>query len=520
MPEASAALSDLRVACDLADEIWAGALLRPSTDSIADVAAMSGDGLVRVTESLAELARRVQSLQAKCAAELASRSRSGGEDDVARRHGFSSAERLIASATGGRFSDAAKLVAVGEATAPRASFTGQALPPRHPHLAAGLESGSLCVDAAETIRRFLDGVAPRADRQQVDEAELLLVERAPTVGVDGLTRLIKQLQARLDPDGVKPREDELRSQRGLRIWEDRAGMIQLQGAFDPVNGAPIKLAVEALVGAELHRARDAKRGFGAVAESECDADGVGIGVGAGGANSAGGVPARAGVLDAIDESGTIGGPDAIFDEQRTIAQMNADALADIARLSLGAKQAPAALRQTTVVARIDAGALADGRGHGTIDGIDQPISVATVRELAMSAGISPLLLGHRSEPLELGRAARLFTPAQKLALVERDGGCAWPSCNRPPSHTQAHHIRWWKRHRGRTDLGNGIMLCSHHHHRVHDDGWIITVRDAQTWFTPPVHLDPQQRPRPGNRRLPTMPRAAVAAASVARVSAA
>lgn len=469
MPEASAALSELRAVCVRADEIWSGALLRSSTESAADVAAMSGDGLVRVTESLAELARHVQALQAKCAAELARRSRSGGDDDVARRHGFSSPERLIATVTGGRFSEAAKLVAVGEATAPRASFTGEALPPRHPHLAAGLESGSLCVDAAETIRRFLDGVALRADRGQLGEAELLLVERAPLVGVDGLTRLIKQLQARLDPDGVKPREDELRAHRGLRIWEDRAGMIQLQGAFDPANGAPIKLAVEVLVSGESHRARDAKRGFGAAVGERRD-------------------------TAASD-------PDELFAEQRTIAQMNADALADIARLSLGAKHAPAALRQATVVARIDAGSLVAGRGHATIDGIDQPISVATVRELAMSAGISPLLLDHRTERLELGRTARLFTSAQKLVLIERDGGCAWPACNRPPSHTQAHHIRWWQRHRGRTDLDNGIMLCSHHHHRVHDDGWVITIRDSLTWFTPPAHLDPQQRPRPGNRRL-------------------
>ncbi|KRC61870.1 hypothetical protein ASE14_13850 [Agromyces sp. Root81] len=475
MPEATAALSELRVACAVADEVWAGAMLGVSADPAGDVRVMSGDGLVRVTESLAELARRVQALQAKCAAELASRSRGGGDDDVARRHGFSSPERLIATVTGGRFSDAAKLVAVGEATAPRASFTGEVLPPRHPHLAAGLESGSLCVDAAETIRRFLDGIAVRADRAELGEAERFLVERAPLVGVDGLTRLVKQLQARLDPDGVKPREDELRAHRGLRIWEDRAGMIQLQGAFDPASGAPIKLAVEALVGAELHRARDAKRGFGGSVDGEQAPDG--------------------------GEPHAMGEPDAIFDEQRTIAQMNADALADIARLSLGAKQAPAALRQATVVARVDADSLATGRGHATIDGIDQPVSVATVRELAMSAGISPLLLDHRSEPLELGRAVRLFTTAQKLALVERDGGCAWPACNRPPSHTQAHHIRWWKRHRGRTDVDNGIMLCSHHHHRVHDDGWVITVHDAQTWFTPPAHLDPQQRPRPGNRRL-------------------
>ncbi|MGW9629441.1 DUF222 domain-containing protein [Agromyces sp. NPDC055520] len=238
----------------------------------------------------------------------------------------------------------------------------------------------------------------------------------------------------------------------------------------------------------LHRARDAKRGFGTAGTGFDAAAGVAGDPEAGGSG-------REGV-------GTE--PDELFDEQRTIAQMNADALADIARLSLGAKQAPAALRQATVVARIDAESLATGHGHATIDGIDQPVSVATVRELAMSAGISPVLLGRHAEPLALGRAARLFTPAQKLALIERDGGCAWPACNRPPSHTQAHHIRWWKRHKGRIDLSNGIMLCSHHHHRVHDDGWVITVRDGQTWFTPPLHLDPQQRPRPGNRRHPSM----------------
>jgi hypothetical protein len=358
------------------------------------------------------------------------------------------------------------------------------LPPRHPHLAAGLEGGAVCIDAADAIRRFLDGAEVRVRRTDLDDAERFLVERAPEVGVDGITRLIKQLQARFDPDGVKLREDELRARRGLRIWEDRAGMIQMQGAFDPANGAPIKLAVESLVGAELHRARDAKPPFGHRAAEQ---------------------PAAGGADDDARSDGrapAAGDIDSAFEEQRTIAQMNADALADIARLSLGAKHAPAVLRQATVVARIATDALVTGRGHATIDGIDQPVSVATARELAMSAGVSPLLLDHRSEPLELGRAARLFTSAQKLVLIERDGGCAWPACTRPPSHAQAHHIRWWNRHGGRTDLDNGIMLCSHHHHRVHDDGWAVIVRDGQTWFTPPAHVDPQQRPRPGNRRVP------------------
>ncbi|KRC61262.1 hypothetical protein ASE14_10170 [Agromyces sp. Root81] len=464
MSSAPAALLELEAACATVMRDWAGALLTASREAEADITAMSGDGLVRTTEALAALARRVEALQARCAAGIAERSRGLDDDDLARKHGFASPERLIAQTTGGRYSDAARLVAVGQATSHRASFTGEALPPRHPHVAAALDAGTLGVAAAEVIRRFLDRLPAAVAHGDVDAAEQLLVDRAPAVGVDGLTRLITQLEAHLDPDGVKPREDELRARRGLSIWQDAAGMINLKGAFDPANGAPIKLAVEALVGAELHRARDAKRGFGEHAGGE----------GAGGAG------------------------DPLFVEERTIGQMNADALADIARLSLSSTSAPPALRGAIVVARVDVDSLVSGRGHASIDGVDQPVSAATARELAETAGVAPLLMRGGSEPLDLGRAARLFSAAQKIALVERDGGCAWPACRRPPSHAEAHHIAWWGRHEGRTDVSNGIMLCSFHHHRVHDDGWGIRIHDGRSWFIPPVHLDPAQRPRPGN----------------------
>src|SRR4029450_13770395 len=172
--------------------------------------------------------------------------------DLPRQRGFASAERLLCDAFGGRFADVARLVAVGDATTPRSSFTGEALPARHPHLAAALHAGVIGVDAAELIRRFLDRVAVRAEHDAVDAAEQLLVDRAPVVGVDGIPRLTKQLEAHLDPDGVRPREAELRSRRALAIWEDSAGMINLRGALDPATGAPVKLAIETLVGAELH----------------------------------------------------------------------------------------------------------------------------------------------------------------------------------------------------------------------------------------------------------------------------
>ncbi|MGO7983867.1 HNH endonuclease, partial [Rhizobium johnstonii] len=76
----------------------------------------------------------------------------------------------------------------------------------------------------------------------------------------------------------------------------------------------------------------------------------------------------------------------------------------------------------------------------------------------------PVVLATDSLPLDLGRTARLFTAAQRIALAERDCGCAF--CGAPPSYTQAHHIRWWKRDEGPSNLDNGVLLCWRDHRRI------------------------------------------------------
>ncbi len=37
----------------------------------------------------------------------------------------------------------------------------------------------------------------------------------------------------------------------------------------------------------------------------------------------------------------------------------------------------------------------------------------------------------------------------------------------PASHCEGHHMVPWE-DGGRTDLENGKLLCSYHHHRIHD----------------------------------------------------
>jgi hypothetical protein len=98
-------------------------------------------------------------------------------------------------------------------------------------------------------------------------------------------------------------------------------------------------------------------------------------------------------------------------------------------------------------------------------------------------------------PLDVGREQRLFTKRQRVALAVRDGGCMWFGCQRPPSWCEAHHIVFWQRDGGETNVDDGILLCKHHHLLAHNNGWEI-ARDDQSryWLTPPTEVDPEQKP--------------------------
>jgi hypothetical protein len=106
-----------------------------------------------------------------------------------------------------------------------------------------------------------------------------------------------------------------------------------------------------------------------------------------------------------------------------------------------------------------------------------------------------MVLGRKSAPLDLGRAARLFSPAQKIALAARDGGCVFPGCERPPGWTEAHHVTPWSMG-GETDLSNGALLCGSHHRLIHrDDGWEIRIADdGLPEVIPPERVDTRRRP--------------------------
>ena len=125
---------------------------------------------------------------------------------------------------------------------------------------------------------------------------------------------------------------------------------------------------------------------------------------------------------------------------------------------------------TTVVVTIDFEALRDGTGMGTV-GDGTTITAAEARRLACQAGIIPAVLGGKSQPLDVGRRRRLFSSAQRTAMALQHPSCRAEGCEIPATWCEAHHAREpWARG-GRTDLADGRLLCSWHHHRAHDPAY-------------------------------------------------
>ncbi|MFI5622818.1 DUF222 domain-containing protein, partial [Nocardioides sp. NPDC051685] len=89
---------------------------------------------------------------------------------------------------------------------------------------------------------------------------------------------------------------------------------------------------------------------------------------------------------------------------------------------------------TTVIVTIDLDQLRQEAGTAQILG-GSPITAAEARRLACTAGIIPAVLGSPSEALDLGRIQRLFTAAQRRALLLRSPTCEAEGCDIPGT--------WW-----------------------------------------------------------------------------
>ena len=301
----------------------------------------------------------------------------------------------------------------------------------HPVTAAALADAAITVEHAQVITAAIDALPATVDAQTLHAAEQTLVQEAGGFSPTRLTRLAQTLHSALDPDGPQPQD---------RDQPDPGYFLDLRTRHDgSVDGA---FWLEPALGAQLRALIDA---------------------------------------GAAPRPGTESGPD-----PRTGGRRRHDTLADLLRAAVAHPEPVPGLGRPTLAVTIT---LADLRAGLPGLGEDQAvIDPAVVRRMACDAGIIPIVLGSRSEVLDIGRRSRTVPAGIRRALIQRDQGCAFPGCDRPHPWTDAHHIQHWSQG-GPTALSNLVLLCGHHHDTIHHRGWAVRIDDqGLPHFTPPPWL--------------------------------
>ena len=286
---------------------------------------------------------------------------------------------------------------------------------------AAVDGGELSMEAARVLVE-----AREADPEAFADAEAALVDAARIHPVGELRRVVAFWKDRVERDHAHDREDPRSARRRLHASVTLAGMVRVDGDLDPTTGESLLTALGAVLDAET-RTR---------------------------------------------------GPE----DDRTPAQRRADALGEVCRGFLDRGDRPVVAGERphltiTVGAEVLAGG--HGPGHGTGTGTDLlgmaeldhagPLDAAATRQLACDASVMRVVLGARSEPLDVGRRTPVVPPAIRRAVIARDRHCRFPGCDRPQAWCDVHHVNHWA-DGGPTALDNLLLLCRRHHGLVHRRG--------------------------------------------------
>ena len=282
-----------------------------------------------------------------------------------------------------------------------------------PLVASALAEGRISLDKARIILRALDGLPAEVTEELRDRAEATLLGQAVELSPKALARVARHLEAVVDPDAADAAEAKalLREERSawdktsLRILDRYDGTSSISGILPTSAAHRLRTYVEAFTQPRKLDG-EAPRPDQLAGRAMCD------------------------LLEHVDpESLPTHGGDT-----------------------------------TTVIITIPLTDLRSELGAASIGGTDSDhrISAAEARRLACTAQIIPAILGSKSQVLDLGRAQRLFTPAQRKALRTQHSTCQIDGCDIPATWCDAHHHTPWS-HGGRTNLDNAAHRYSAHY---------------------------------------------------------
>jgi hypothetical protein len=336
--------------------------------------------------------------------------------------------------------------------------------------------------------------------QVAAEAEPILLEAARRLDPPRLRRAVAHLHHATDPEGADAQAQRRYERRGLWVATTLDGDVALQGLLDPEAGQTLVAALEPLArpaSADDDRSGDQRRADALVELARRALEG-------GQLPQSGGVRPQLNVT--VDLHSLLGHPGAVGGEIGGMGPLGPEACRRLA--------CDGAVTRV-LVTRQHAG---HPDGHGDPGGHDdspsgdhQHAPDAAAVQVGPPAGaqcgaaglagwlrtamdrLPPTLGGAPRQPLDVGRASRVITPAQRSALAVRDGGCVFPDCDRPLSWCEGHHLRHWL-NGGPTDLANLALLCRAHHRAIHEGGWRLRRQpDGHLTATPPHRPHRQHR---------------------------
>ena len=435
---------------------------------------LTDDDLLATTRTAAEALRHAQHTVAVLAAEVARRSAPElGQRGLAQRSGHRTPEVLVRAATGSTIREAAVAVRIGSIMRENDNIadatTGVIPDSTYPWLAPvghAVATGTVSVAAAEAIRAGLGSPADGVTVEALTGAAAVLALEATRLDPDRLLRRAREMRDDLDTAGVIERERQQRAARSLRYWTSADGMGHVNWIMDPETAALFRDLYD--------RATSPRRG---------------------GPRFVSGPSAER--------------ADEISRDDRTTEQIASDTFlhllvhgADTNSSELLGSGAPV-IRIIVTADDLRAGNLAAGEGYGVIDGSSDAVSLGTVNKHLCNGTSVPITVDSTGQVLDLGREQRLHSRRQRIAIAARDGGCLWTDCDRPASWCEVHHIKHWHRDHGRTDIADGILLCTSHHLLAHDQGWEFSRDGGRYFLIPPASIDTEQKPVP----LPSKSRA-------------
>ncbi len=389
-------------------------------------------GLPDQVRDIESVSRMVYSVMLDAVAELGSR-------NIAVTAGFRDTKQLLAGMLNLSPTEAGARVAHAAQLASRRALTGEVLTPALPETAAALAAGEIGPAQVRVITETMTAIPTTVSGADREAAEAELARHARSFNSTSLHRIGQHILAHLDPDGPEPRDEPQPAVAAgeLRWWDRRDGRLGLEGFLEPEHRAAFRSLID-----QLAKPRPATH---------------------------------------------------TIPDDRTTPQRNADALLEVCGLARAAEDCPSTAGEPPhLTVTIDWDALRTGVGVAALD-YGTHISAAEARRWACDAKIIPVVLGGKSEPLDVGRAMRTVPLAIRRALVARDRGCAFPGCDRPPGMCQAHHCQHWIDD-GETRVDNCVLLCETHHRHVHHTGWEILIHHGHVEFIPPAIIDPTRTP--------------------------